>query len=94
MNAEIVLLPDINPYPFRYELLAKLLPVLVKLLDEHPYPLVAVQNHKQLDEQSLSSLTAKPIANAPNPVAPSLLSQTQSQVSKAPLLSSFPFQTQ
>ena len=38
MNAEIVLLPDINPYPFQYELLAKLLPVLDKLLDENPYP--------------------------------------------------------
>ena len=38
MNAEIVLLPDINPYPLQYELLAKLLPVLDKLLDEHPYP--------------------------------------------------------
>ena len=38
MNAEIVLLPDINPYLLRYELLAQLLPVLVKLLDELPYP--------------------------------------------------------
>jgi hypothetical protein len=38
MNSEIVLLPDINPYPLQYELLAKLLPVLAKLLDELPYP--------------------------------------------------------
>ena len=38
-------------------------------------PPVAVQNHKQLDEQSLSSLTAKPVTNAPNPVAPPSLAK-------------------